>query len=176
MPRLIKDGAIVQDRWTLLREATSIAEVPRNEAAIVPLALWIGNRETLRARADIGVWLKPSDDPAELAADCPALPLVAVDFPQFSDGRGYSTARLLRERYGFEGELRAIGDVLRDQLYYLAQCGFNAFAVRADRDIEEALTGLSDFSDNYQATFRRPVPLFRRRFGPESSRSQGSLR
>ncbi len=163
MQRLIKDGAIVDDRWTLLREAASIAEVPRTEAAIVPLALWLAERESLRARADIGVWVGPADEPGSLAADCPALPLIAVDFPQFSDGRGYSTARLLRERYRFDGELRAIGDVLRDQLYYLAQCGFNAFAVRGDRDLEDALEGLLDFSDNYQATWRRPVPLFRRR-------------
>jgi uncharacterized protein (DUF934 family) len=165
MPRLIKDGAIIEDHWTLLLEASSLADVPRAEAAIVPLALWLGAREALRARADIGVWLKPADDPDALDADCPALPLIAVDFPQFSDGRGYSIARLLRERYGFAGELRAIGDVQRDQLYYLAQCGFNAFAVRADRDLEDARKGLSDFSDNYQATWRQPVPLFRRRAG-----------
>jgi uncharacterized protein (DUF934 family) len=169
MPRLIKDGAIIDDRWTLLREASSVADVPRAQAAIIPLALWLQSREALRARADIGVWLKPSDDPEVIAADCPALPLVAVDFPQFSDGRGYSLARLLRERHGFAGELRAIGDVLRDQIYYLAQCGFNAFAVRADRDIEDALRGFSDFSDNYQATWARPVPLFRRRAAESST-------
>jgi uncharacterized protein (DUF934 family) len=168
MPRLIKDGAIVEDRWTLLREAASVGDVPRTQPAIVPLALWVAGREALRVRADIGVWLRPSDDPEALAADCPALPLVAVDFPQFSDGRGYSIARLLRERYRFTGELRAIGDVLRDQLYYLAQCGFNAFAVRADRDLDQALQGLADFSDNYQATWARPVPLFRRRAAASS--------
>ncbi len=120
-------------------------------------------RDALRARGEIGVWLKPDDDPEPLAEDIATLPLVAVDFPQFTDGRGYSTARLLRDKLGFAGELRAIGDVLRDQLYYLRQCGFNAFAVRSDRNLDEALKGLSDFSDNYQATATRPVPLFRRR-------------
>jgi uncharacterized protein (DUF934 family) len=172
MPQFIKDGAIVEDRWTLLREAASVADVPRTQAAIVPVALWLREREALRGRADIGVWLGPSDDPDALASDCPALPLIAVDFPQFSDGRGYSIARLLRERYAFSGELRAIGDVLRDQLYYLAQCGFNAFAVRGDRDIEDALKGLSDFSDNYQATWTRPAPLFRRRTAEWSQASR----
>ncbi len=162
MPRLIKDGAIIEDRWTLLREAACGADVPRTPA-IVPLNLWLAARDALRARADIGVWLKPDEDPDLLAADCPALPLIAVDFPQFTDGRGYSIARLLRERYAFAGELRAIGDVLRDQLYYLLQCGFDAFAVRAGRDLEDALKGLADFSDNYQATVLRPAPLFRRR-------------
>jgi uncharacterized protein (DUF934 family) len=109
------------------------------------------------------VWLAPGDDPATLADDVGQLPLIAVDFPKFTDGRGYSTARLLREKYGYAGELRAIGDILRDQLYYLHACGFNAFAVRADRDLADALKGLGDFSDNYQTTVGRPVPLFRRR-------------
>ncbi|HEY2969929.1 MAG TPA: DUF934 domain-containing protein [Casimicrobiaceae bacterium] len=163
MPQLIKDNAVVNDRWTLLREAASPADVPDGLAAIVPLALWRAERGALRARGEIGVWLKPDDDPELLAADVGALPLIAVDFPQFTDGRGYSTARLLRDKYGFTGELRAIGDVLRDQLYYLRQCGFDAFAVRSDRNLEEALNGLRDFSDNYQATAARPVPLFRRR-------------
>ncbi|HUH92887.1 MAG TPA: DUF934 domain-containing protein, partial [Casimicrobiaceae bacterium] len=171
MRRLIRSGAIVEDRWTLLRDAASLAEVPRSPA-IVPLALWLAGREALRPRSDVGVWLKPDDDADLLAPDCPALPLIAVDFPQFIDGRGYSIARILRERHGFAGELRAIGDVLRDQLYYLAQCGFDAFAVRGDRDLADALKGLADFSDGYQATWRRPVPLFRRRAIPSILHSQ----
>ena len=166
MPQLIKDDAIVDDRWTLLREAASQADVPVGLAAIVPLSLWRTERDALCARGEIGVWLKPDDDPELLAADVGTLPLIAVDFPQFTDGRGYSTARLLREKHGFAGELRAIGDVLRDQLYYLRQCGFNAFAVRSDRNLEDALKGLQDFSDNYQATVAQPVPLFRRRAAP----------
>jgi len=163
MPQLIKDRALADDRWMLLREAASLTDLAAGRAVIVPLALWKAERAALLARGDVGVWLSPSDEPAELASDIAALPLIAVDFPKFTDGRGYSTARLLRERYHFTGELRAIGDVLRDQLYYMRQCGFNAFAVRADRNLEEALKGLRDFSDSYQATVARPVPLFRRR-------------
>ena len=162
MPRLIKDGAIVEDRWTLLREAAP-GEVPLGSPVIVPLALWGAARGALLARGEVGVWLAPDADPEALAADTGSLPLIAVDFPQFTDGRGYSTARLLREKYGFAGELRAIGDVLRDQLFYLRQCGFNAFAMRADRNLEDALLGLRDFSDSYQATVAAPLPLFRRR-------------
>jgi len=100
-----------------------------------------------------------------LGADIATLPLVAVDFPQFTDGRGYSIARLLRDRYRFEGELRAIGDVLRDQLYALSECGFDAFAIREGRDPHGALCGFEDFSGVYATTSRTPQPWFRRRDG-----------
>ncbi len=163
MPQLIKDRAIVEDRWTLLRDTASLAEVPGGTAVIVPLALWQSEHETLAARGDVGVWLKPSDGPDALAGYVADLPLIAIDFPKFVDGRGYSSARLLREKYRFGGELRAIGDVLRDQLYYLRQCGFDGFSVRSDRTLADAIGGFDDFSDSYQSTVVRPVPLFRRR-------------
>jgi uncharacterized protein (DUF934 family) len=163
MPRLIKNGAIAEDRWTLLREGASFAELPAGVPVIVPLAQWKADRATLSGRSEVGVWLKPDDDPEALADDVAILPLIAIDFPKFTDGRGYSIAQLLRTRHRFTGELRAIGDVLRDQLYYMHQCGFDAFAVRADESIEDALKALTDFSDGYQATVRKPIPLFRRR-------------
>jgi uncharacterized protein (DUF934 family) len=163
MPQqLIKDRVVVDDRWTLLRDAASAESISPSEPVIVPLPLWKSRRDELVARGNVGVWLAAADDPAELATDTATLPLIAVDFPQFTDGRGYSIGRLLRERYGFAGELRAIGDVQRDQLYYLAQCGFNAFAIRADRNIDDALAGLTPFSDGYQLTNAR-TPWFRRR-------------
>jgi len=107
--------------------------------------------------------LEAGDDPGALAASLGRLKLVAVNFPKFGDGRGYSIARLLRERYGYRGELRAIGAVARDHLYYMAQCGFDAFELRAGEDPQEALAAFNDFSDGYQATVARPQPLFRRR-------------
>jgi uncharacterized protein (DUF934 family) len=163
MPRLIKNRAVVDDRWTLLREATSIFDLPPGDAVIVPLSLWKAEREALLARGDVAVWLKPDEDPAALAGDVALLAVIAVDFPKFTDGRGYSTAALLRGEFGFGGELRAIGDVLRDQLYAMEQCGFDAFDLRSDRSPEDALKSFGDFSDGYQATVRQPVPLFRRR-------------
>jgi len=87
-----------------------------------------------------------------------------VNFSAFGDGRGYSIARLLRERYGWRGELRAIGVVVRDHLFFMAGCGFDAFMLREDQDAAEALTAFGDFSDAYQASVERPLPLFRRRF------------
>jgi uncharacterized protein (DUF934 family) len=117
----------------------------------------------------IGVWLDSHEDPEALADDLDRLSLVAVNFPKFTDGRGYSIARLLRERYHYQGEIRAIGDVLQDQLFYMQRCGIDAYALRADKDIEKALAGLP-----YSAkpTRRRPTsrePLFRRRHAMEST-------
>ena len=158
MPQLIKGGARSDDHWTLVRD--SEASLP-SSPAIVPLATWLEKRDELRNRNDVGVWLAPSDDPALLADDAAKLPLIAVDFPKFADGRGYSIARLLRERFFFKGELRAVGDVARDQLYYLHQVGFDAFLLRDGKDAQDALASLRDFTDGYQVTNRR-TPWFRR--------------
>ena len=171
MPRLIKDGALAADPYLLVRDATSLADLPRGVPVLVPLAFWRVEHAALAARQDVGVWLAPADDPAALAADAASLPVIAVDLPSFTDGRGYSTARLLRERYGFAGELRAIGDVQRDQLYYLHQSGFDAFALPDDKDAAAALVGLRDFSDGYQSTQLR-APWFRRRVA-DAQRAQG---
>ncbi len=110
--------------------------------------------------------LEAGDDPASLVDMLDGLTTIAVRFPAFGDGRGYSIGRLLRERYGYRGELRAIGAVARDHLYFMAQCGFDAFELRAGEDPKEALAALDDFSDGYQATVARPQPLFRRRQAP----------
>jgi uncharacterized protein (DUF934 family) len=158
MPQLIRSGAVTHDRWTLLREP--VAALPASPV-IVPLATWLASRAELRARADVGIWLAPTDDPALLAADVTVLPVIAVDFPRFADGRGYSIARLLRDRFGYAGELRAVGDIARDQLYFLHQAGFDAFVLRDSKDAQDALASLRDFTDGYQATARR-TPWFRR--------------
>ncbi len=174
MPQLIKQRLVTDDGWQLVREAGALGDLPGGVPVIVPLKLWIERRAALIARGDVGVWLAPDEDPAALAADAARLPLIAVDFPQFTDGRGYSHARLLRERYGFAGELRAIGDVQRDQLYYLAQCGFDAFSIRADKDAEDALHGLDDFTDGYQLT-QQHTPWFQRRAAPGQAPNPGDV-
>jgi uncharacterized protein (DUF934 family) len=107
--------------------------------------------------------LEPADDPAAFAHRLGAVSRVEVNFPNFTDGRGYSIARLLRARYGYGGELRAVGDVQRDQLFNLARCGFDAFLLRKDEDADEALAAFDDFSETYQASAEQPQPLFRRR-------------
>ena len=163
MPQLIRNGEVVDDVWTLRRELSSPTELGNGTREIVPLPFWLAHRNALIARGDVGVWLAPDADPEALATDVGAVPVIAVDFPAFTDGRGYSIGRLLRDRYGFKGELRAIGDILRDQLFALAECGFDAFAIRGDRDAAAALAGLHDFASIYAATSRTPQPWFRRR-------------
>jgi uncharacterized protein (DUF934 family) len=165
MPRLIRNRTLVDDPYTLLREASSLADIPDGLPVIVPLALWLERRAALIARGEAGTWLTPGDDPRGLADDVHRLPVIAIDFPKFTDGRGYSHARLLRERYRYRGELRAIGDIGRGQLYYLAQCGFDAFAIPDARNAEDALCGFADFREGYQATVTRMAWLPRRQ-GP----------
>ena len=111
------------------------------------------------------VVLEPTDDPRSLAERLPGLKLIAINFPKYGDGRGYSIARLLRERYGYKGELRAIGVVARDHLQLMVQCGFDSFQLREGEDAQAALAGLEDFTEVYQANAAQPVPLFRRRAG-----------
>jgi len=162
MGKVIIDGAIVDNQWQRLEADALENGVPAQGKIIVPLAYWQENRDTLIARGDVAVWLAPGEEPKDLEDDLASLPLVAIHFPAFKDGRGYSYARELRTRYNFEGEVRATGDVLRDQLFYMTRCGFNAFEVRADRSIEEALQGLKDFSVTYQADVNEPRPIYRR--------------
>ena len=171
MARLIKHRRLTNDSWSLLSAGAALADVPATGDVIVPLALWRGHRDVLAERAGrTGVWLEGHGDPSAIAADLERLPLVAVNFPKFSDGRGFSAGRLLRERYGFKAELRAIGDVLRDQLVFLHRCGFDAFALRDDQDAEAAAAAFDDFTEAYQAGVDEPLPLFRRRPAGESSR------
>jgi uncharacterized protein (DUF934 family) len=171
MAVIIRQRQVVADSWQLLKPATAggIA-IPAVGDVIVPFSLWREQREILLKRGGrLGVWLEGQDDPALIAADIQHFELIAVNFAQFTDGRGYSIARLLRERYGWRGELRAIGDILRDQLFYLERCGFDAFALREGQDSQAALAAFDDFSEGYQASVERPQPLFRRRSATASN-------
>ncbi len=163
MAQIIKHRAVIQDNWQLLEQGPT-GTLPFSGDVIVPLALWTSERDTLSFRLGrIGVWLEADADPAVIAPDLARFDVIAVRIASATDGRGYTLARLLRERHGYRGELRAIGDVLRDQLYYLSRCGFDAFSLRADQNPEQALSAFDDFSEAYQASVERPDPLFRRR-------------
>jgi uncharacterized protein (DUF934 family) len=130
---------------------------------LIPAELWLAQRNEWQARNPVGVSIPAGFDVERLADDLPRFTVIAVEFPKFADGRGYSTARLLRERYGYQGELRAVGDVGKDQLFLLSRVGFDAFLIPAHRDAQEALKAFDDFPETYQAATDQPLPLFRRR-------------
>lgn len=166
MLKLIKDGVIVENTWALIAKPEGDAAeivVPAGQV-IVPLSVWIAQKNQLQTRTDVGVWLD-SDEVAEfIGEEANNLPVIGVNFPGFMDGRAFSTARTLRERFGFKGELRAVGNFMRDQLCYLRRCGVNAFAfANSETDLEIAVQSLNDFSEYYQASVDQPLPLFRRR-------------
>jgi uncharacterized protein (DUF934 family) len=143
MPKIIRDGAVVEDDW---------------QGALL-------NPEDFNLADDEGplaVVLEPDQPPSLIEGDLSRLALVAIHFPVFTDGRCFSYARELRDR-GFTGEIRATGAFIRDQLHYLQRCGFNAFQFDEDINLVEALSSLSDFSDAYQAAVDQPQPLFQRR-------------
>lgn len=162
--RVIRHGRVEAERWNFLGLEGEVPAVLPAGPIVVPLAAWRARRDELAERREpLGVWLKPDDDPGALASHVRTLPLIAVHFPKFTDGRGYSSAALLRGRYGFKGELRAFGDVGRDQLFYLERCGFDAFSLAPHRDPEAALASLEDFSVRYQGSIDDPRPLFQKR-------------
>ena len=177
--QLIRGRELVADEWGIVPladgstqgSADGVSPAPTDTNGnffLLPLPIWLATRQELLVKKAasgnlLGVWLSPSDDPAILAEDIGLLDLIAVNFPKFVDGRGYSTATLLRQRYGYRGELRAIGDIGRDQLFYLARVGFDSFLISDGRDAAAALASLSDFPEVYQTACDQAVPLFRRR-------------
>jgi uncharacterized protein (DUF934 family) len=147
-------GEPLADRWRLLR-ADDFHDL--SQPTLLPLpALLAAPPSPL-----LGPWLAPTDDPAALAGRIERLPMVAIDFPKFADGRGYSLATLLR-RLGYRGELRAVGEVLIDQLSMLGRVGFTSFALRADQSLAAARAALARYSDASQGTADRPLPAYRR--------------
>ena len=167
MAQLIKNRAVEVDTWKTLEIADGATpeDIALPDGDILfPLAVWqVRRNEIISRHKRIGLLLQPDDRVEEVAGDLDYFVVIAINFPKFVDGRGYSTASLLRQRYRYAGELRAVGDVLHDQLFFMRRCGIDAYAVRADKDIEAALAGLSTFSETYQAAVDQPQPLFRRR-------------
>ena len=154
MPRLIKNGNIVEDQWLPLNP-----ESPNPSSdQVYSLDQWL----ELEDKAGSAVQIEPGQSPAPLFSFLQQISLVVVNFPVFTDGRGFSYGRELRER-GYGGELRATGHFIRDQLSYLQRCGFDAFQMSDESLLEESLASLTDFSEHYQAGVDQPLPLFRRR-------------
>lgn len=160
MPKIIKDAQVQDDNWVLWRDSDNL---PETAPVIVPLAMFIEHRTALSSLGEVGVLLASDESPKGIPADAlSTLPIIAIDFPKFADGRGFSYARELREQQGYQGDIRAVGDIIRDQLFFMSRCGFSSFALPGD-ELEEALASFNDFSEVYQPDTRQSLPLFRRR-------------
>lgn len=162
-PSIISNGKIVDNQWTIVdAEHTDWS----HQYLIVPYDVWQANQSALvdqLRNGTLGLLLAGDHDLDSKHEAITDFALIAIDFPAFMDGRGFSVARLLRERYQFTGELRATGAVIRDQLCYLQRCGFSSFDLAEDIDVASAVESLNDFSDGYQVSVDKPTPLFRRR-------------
>lgn len=159
---LLKGGRVVEDGWTTVEDS---ADLPSGEPVLVSLDRWKAEHERLRERnAPLGVRLKSDQFPDDIADDLGRFDVIALEFPTFKDGRAYSHARRLRERFGYAGELRAVGNVLRDQWAFMARCGFDAFEVDGT-DVEAAWAeAANEIGVAYQpATDRRPWAAAQRR-------------
>jgi len=159
--RLVRAGRIVADQYVRVLDDAPISDgVP----VIVPAVRFLADaEEILRREAPTGVLWPNNRRIAELAPHLDRLALVALEFPNFKDGRGYSQARLLREQYGFHGELRATGNVLRDQFLFLLRAGFDAFEVVKDADAAVFAEAVVRYSVFYQPASDRRIPALRAR-------------
>lgn len=165
MPKLIRNRAMENDLWTVLREATGpeVLQAVLNKNFVVPMKFWKTYKlEIEEYSGEIAIWLDSDELVSDIGPELHNFPLIALNFPVFSDGRSYTNARELRGHLNYQGEIRAIGDVLRDQLFYMSRCGFSTFAIRHDQDADACIQALSDFSTSYQACTVEPEPLFRR--------------
>ncbi len=160
---LIKDGTEVSDSFS---NASELDSIPETGAVIVSLEQWREHRDALSNRVDdIGVVLKSDQHPESIADDITHFAVIALDFPAYGDGRAYSYARILRDRYSFDKELRAVGDVLLEQLHYMHRVGFNAFEIVGDNDLEDWKVAAADYTVWYQPTNdgRKTISDLRRR-------------
>ena len=156
----LKDELVVDNSWQLV---TADADSLPTGDILVPIANWQANQQQLaNHNGSVGVWVEGHEEVEEFADSIATVPVIAINFPKFVDGRGFSLARLLRERYGYIGEIRAIGHFIRDQLFMMQRCGFNAFQFDSELDLAAASHSLKDFSDSYQVAVDQPEPLFRR--------------
>ena len=158
---LIKEGVLAEDSWQSLADEDNLVDGP----IVVSLERWQEERESLLARnTPLGLRLRSDQSPALVVDDLERFSVVALEFPKFADGRAYSYARLLRDRYGFKGEVRAVGHVFRDQFLLMQRCGFDAFEVANQAAVEAWEQAVSEISVTYQpgADARRPALALRR--------------
>lgn len=158
--QIIKDGQIINNEWLIVNDTETA--LPEGKL-LVALDVWEAHKDALRARPAVGLWLKNDQCVSTISESLDTFSVIAIDFPNFMDGRGFSIARLLRDRFNYQGEIRATGGVIRDQLCYLTRSGFNAFDMEESIDLEASLASITDFTEAYQTDANQKSPLFRRR-------------
>ena len=152
---------------TFSAEQIAATQIPAGKV-LIPFAVWRAHKDTLANRVsqgEVGLLIATHEAIEDVIAevkDINAFVLVAIYVERFADGRIFTIGNLLRTRYGFKNELRAVGDVLRDQLFFLKRSGFNSYLIRADRSATEALASLKDFSEPYQGAVDIAQPAWRR--------------
>lgn len=162
MGNFIKDRKSQEDSWTPYTGLEDMDNLPSGDV-YVPFDEWKSSRDALLKRnSRLGVILENTDNVAELIEDFDRLDLVVLQFPKMADGRAFTQARLLRERFGYKGEIRAVGDVLHDQIFYMQRCGFNSFEMRPDQDIPTALGAFDEMTVTYQPAADEELPIWRR--------------
>lgn len=168
MQKLIKDAEVIDNQWSTTE--LGIDDPLPDTKVLVSLDYWNAHQDTISSCSDrVGLILESTETPDQIQGEISTIPVIAVRFPAFADGRGFSIGRLLRERFGYGGELRAVGAPIRDQLTYLIRVGFNAIELADHYDPTEALASLRDFSENYQTSVDQPDPLFKRQARPGST-------
>ena len=166
MQNLIKNGEVIDDDWRILEKSSGLdaLNTSMKTSVIVPLNFWKLYRSEAKAYSDkIALWLDSDELISDINNQINEFSVIALNFPVFSDGRSYTNARELRQSLNYEGEIRAIGDVLRDQIFYMSRCGFDSFQLRPDQDPSACIEALQDFQESYQSTSENHNPLFRRR-------------
>ena len=191
MVKLIRNGVVAEDAWQKIEAKTDSTDdqaialsaadqlsaleafLGEHEAVLVPLSIWqdkAAKQRLIKYSGQLGLSLGSGEEPQSIAKDAEQIAhdvqrfdLITIHFEQFTDGRGYSYGRELRSRYGFKGELRAVGDIGIDQIFYLSRCGFSAFELADQKSTDAALAALSTFEITYQSSIEPDLPLFRRR-------------
>lgn len=150
--KIIKDKQLVDDHWTFIPDNEDSAATLDNIS--VSLERWKQEKEQLLTRhtGQLGIRLHSNDDVNEVAGDLHHIDLIELDFPIFTDGRGFSQARMLRNQYHYDGEIRAVGNFMAEQVFYLSRVGVNAFSISSEEELKVALTTLNDFSVRYQTS------------------------
>jgi uncharacterized protein (DUF934 family) len=160
---ILRGGELVEDNWTLIEDGRAEIE-PGSGKVIVTLARWRGEREALlAAHAAVGVLVPNTADIEAVFAEIADRALIVLQFPAFTDGRALSQAVVLRKRLGFSGELRAVGDVIRDLVFWLGRCGFDSIVPRKDQKLEDCRAALREFTVAYQAAADGHAPVWVRR-------------